>query len=141
MFIYVCICVYTYIYIYIYMTYVLTRILWAGQTGDGQNGGWLRSHVETPTCQTFTRLCETPSCTSSTLSHLTRLRKLAHFTHIEPPPILHPPFFASLQYLSHRSLSLAAVARQSRRRWHRGWVAKKRDRGGSGLMIIIIVTT
>ena len=26
------------------------------EKGDGQNGGWLRTHVEAPTCETFTRL-------------------------------------------------------------------------------------
>ena len=59
--------------------------------GDGQNGGWLQSHVEAPTRETFARLCEKPSCASSSLSHLTHLRKLApHFTHVEPSPIFHP---------------------------------------------------
>ena len=66
------------------------------KTGDGQSGGWLRSNVEAPTCETFTRLCEKPSCASSTSSHLTHLRKLApHFTHIEPSPIFH--FFSRLK--------------------------------------------
>ena len=61
------------------------------EKGDGQNGGWLRSHVEAPTCETFTRLCEQNSCASSTLSCLTHLRKLApHCTHIDPSPIFHP---------------------------------------------------
>ena len=55
---------------------------------DGQNGGWQRSRVEAPRCETLTRLCEKPSCASSTLSHLTHLGKLApHFTHIGPSPI------------------------------------------------------
>ena len=44
--------------------------------GDGQDGGWLRAHVEVPMCEMFACLWEKPSCASSTLSHLTRLRKL-----------------------------------------------------------------
>ena len=41
--------------------------------GDEQNGGWLRSHVEAPKCDMFTRLCEEPSCASSSSSHLTHV--------------------------------------------------------------------
>ena len=66
------------------------------QMGYGQYGEWLRSHVEAPTCETFTRLCEKPSCASSSLSHLTQLRKLApHFTlthTMEPSPTFHRMF-------------------------------------------------
>ena len=59
------------------------------EMGNRQHGGWLRSHDEAPTCETFPRLCEKPSCASSSLS---RLRKLAphvyFFTHIVPFPFL-----------------------------------------------------
>ena len=55
-------------------------------------GGRPRYYVEEPTCETFTRLCEKTSCISSSLSHLTHLRKLApHLTHFEPSPFFHPP--------------------------------------------------
>ena len=63
---------------------MLLSCILIGQTGNGgwENGGWLRSHVEAPTCETCTCLCETPSCASASLSHLTHLRKLApQFTH------------------------------------------------------------
>ena len=74
------------------------------EKGDGQNGGWLWSHVEAPTCETCTRLCEKPSCASSTFSHLTHLRKLApHFTHIEPSPHF-PPVFLQLRLQGRRVL-------------------------------------
>ena len=33
------------------------------ETGDGQNGGWLRSHVEATTCEIFTRLAGDHFCT------------------------------------------------------------------------------
>ena len=36
---------------------------------DGQNGGWLRSHVEAPTRETFVCFGDEPSRTSSGLSH------------------------------------------------------------------------
>ena len=60
------------------------RSAFSRETGNGgwAKWGWLRSHVEASTCETFTCLCEKPSCASSSLSHLTHLRKIApHFTH------------------------------------------------------------
>ena len=34
------------------------------EKGDGQNGGWLRSHVEATTCETLPCLCGQPNCAS-----------------------------------------------------------------------------
>ena len=60
------------------------------EQGDGQNGGWLRSHVEAPMCEAFFVFVKTPVVPPQRRVIRLILRKLApHFTHIEPSPIFH----------------------------------------------------
>lgn len=64
--------------------------------GDELNGGWLRSHVEAPTRETFPCPREQASWVSSSLNRSAHLRKLApRSARTEPTPISYPPFFCS----------------------------------------------
>ena len=63
-----------------------------GKKGDGCGHASKRRHVRHSLA-----FANKSSCAFSTLSRLTCLRKLApHFSHIEPSPIFHPPFFWTL---------------------------------------------
>ena len=79
--------------------------------GNGQHGGWMATHVEAPTYETFTRLCEKPSCKFDSFDWFEETCT-SFYTHWA---VLHfpSPMFVFLLLYPHRSSVPSDVAE-----WH-----------------------